>query len=231
MQNLFDYFFSIERQRIKLLARAPQGPIKEFLKVPFPDPQQSLAKTPILAVDFETTGLNAKQDKLLSVGYVNINNGLIKLGTSQHSIITSAGEMSKENVIIHQITDSEKAKGSQLEQVVSQLLTDLAGKAMLVHYANIEKSFLQQACMELYGMAPVWPIIDTLALAKKQFDRQQKHYHPSQLRLVNLRADYNLPAHHEHNALNDAIATGELLLALMRHYPQGLHTPLQQFLV
>lgn len=229
--NLVDYFFSIESKRKKLLAKAPEGPLKEFLKVPFANTEQAIGEVEILALDFETTGLNAKQDRLLSVGYVNFKNGLIKLGQSQHQIICSSGEMDKDNVVIHQITDTEKANGCQLEQVVAQLLSDLAGKAMLVHYANIEKNFLEQACIKLYGMAPVFPIIDTLALAKKHFERAQKHFDPSELRLINLRSAYGLPAHHEHNALNDAIATAELFLAQMRNYPQGFNTPLSEFLL
>ena len=89
----------------------------------------------------------------------------------------------------------------------------LAGKVMLVHFARIERQFLQQACIELYGMAPVFPIIDTLVIAKKKLDKRDVAYDPSELRLSALRAKYQLPNHYAHNALNDAIATAELLLA------------------
>lgn len=231
IEHLIGQFFSLEAKRKKLLKKAPEGPLKEFLKVPMPDIKQGIGVTDILALDFETTGLNAKRDKLLSVGYVSLKSGLIKLGQSQHSIICCPGDMTKDNVAIHQITDTERENGSELQDVVAQLLSDLAGKVMLVHYAHIEKSFLTQACLQLYGMAPVFPIIDTLVLAKNHLDRNHQHYDPSQLRLINLRAKYGLPAHHEHNALNDAVATGELFLAQMRNYPQGFATPLKDFLL
>lgn len=229
LKQILSRFKSLNAQRLELLSRAPQGPLKQFLSVPFPDRNSALADLDILAVDFETTGLNAKTDKLLSVGYVPIEHGLIKLGKSEHEIIQSVGDLHKDNVVIHQITDNEKANGLALELVVEKMLHALAGKVMLVHYANIERSFLRQACIELYGMAPVWPIIDTLALAKKRLDRSDTAYDPNQLRLINLRHSYGLPPHHEHNALNDAIATGELFLAQMRHYPLGFNTPLKEF--
>jgi DNA polymerase-3 subunit epsilon len=41
----------------------------------------------------------------------------------------------------------------------------------------------------------------------------QGAYDPSELRLTALRVKYGLPNHYAHNALNDAIATAELLLA------------------
>jgi len=64
-------------------------------------------------------------------------------------------------------------------------------------------------------MAPVFPIIDTLALAKRRLDKRDVAYDPSELRLANLRQKFELPEHHAHNALNDAIATAELFMAQM----------------
>ena len=86
---------------------------------------------------------------------------------------------------------------------------------MLVHFARIERQFLQQACLELYGFVPEFPMIDTLVIAKRQLDKRDISYDPSELRLSTLRNKYKLPDHHGHDALNDAIATAELLLAQM----------------
>ena len=62
-------------------------------------------------------------------------------------------------------------------------------------------------------MAPVFPIIDTLVVAKKRLDKRGLPYEPAELRLSNLRDWHKLPHHYAHNALNDALATAELLLA------------------
>ena len=62
-------------------------------------------------------------------------------------------------------------------------------------------------------MAPVFPIIDTLTLAKRLLDRATIPYEPSQLRLFNLRDKYGLPQYGTHNALSDALATVELFFA------------------
>lgn len=210
---IFKHLLGYEAKRKRLLKQAPPGALHDFLSVPFPDKKQLIVDTPILSVDFETTGLQAKSDKLLSIGFVDLFANKIPLKSSYHQIVHSKGLLKSDNVTIHQITDSEKNKGEPLKVVIEALLKALAGKVMLVHFSRIEREFLQQACIKLYGMAPVFPMIDTLMVAKKLLDARDVPYDPSSLRLSALRAQYQLPEHHAHNALNDAIATAELLMA------------------
>jgi DNA polymerase-3 subunit epsilon len=223
------WLVGLEAQRKRMLKKAPEGPLRDFLSVPFPPLYTPVNATPILAVDFETTGLDAVQDKLLSVGCVELSNNQIKLGSSYHQIINTKGSLKANNVTIHQITDDQKDQGKPLAEVVEQLLKRLTGKVMLVHFARIERQFLRQACLELYGMAPPFPIIDTLVVAKRRLDKRDVAYDPSELRLLALRAKYHLPEHYAHNALNDAIATAELLLAQVSE--RGENIALQQLIL
>lgn len=220
LSSLIHQFAGYEAKRKRLLKKVPEGPLKDFLSVPFPSLETSFYNLPMLAVDFETTGLDAKTDKLLSVGFVMIEHEQIKLKSCYHQIIKTQTRLEESNVIIHQITDAQKEKGRPLNIVVEKLLKALAGKVMLVHFARIERQFLQQACFELYGFSPDFPIIDTLVIAKRQLDKRDVAYDPSELRLSKLRHKYQLPDHHGHNALNDAIATAELLLAQINNKPK-----------
>ncbi len=221
ISSIIHHLAGYEAKRKRLLRKAPEGPLKDFLAVPFPALETPMYELPILAVDFETTGLDAKTDKLLSVGYVAMKHEQIKLNSSYHQIIKANTRLEESNVIIHQITDAQKEQGQPLHLVVEQLLKALAGKVMLVHFARIERQFLQQACFELYGLAPDFPMIDTLVIAKRQLDKRDTAYDPSELRLSKLRQYYQLPDHHGHNALNDAIATAELLLAQVNNKPKA----------
>lgn len=209
----FNSLFGYEARRKRLLNKVPQGALYDFLSVPFPSEGTALSDLSIVSVDFETTGLNAATDKLLSVGYVNIDKLQIKLSSCYHQIIHIAPQLEQQNVIIHQITDQQKSQGKSLREVVEILLKALAGKVMLVHYAQIEKHFLKQACMELYGVSPPFMILDTLAIEKRKLDQRNIAYDPQKLRLSALRHTYALPNYFAHNALNDAIATAELFLA------------------
>ena len=231
VSSLINSLVGYEAKRKRLLKKAPEGALKDFLAVPFPALETPMNELPILAVDFETTGLDAKVDKLLSIGFVVLEQEQIKLNSCYHQIIKAKTRLEESNVIIHKITDAQKEQGQPLQLVVEQLLNALAGKVMLVHFARIERQFLQQACLELYGLAPDFPIIDTLVIAKRQLDKRDLAYDPSELRLSNLRHHYQLPDHHGHNALNDAIATAELLLAQVNNKPKADKIQLKDLLL
>ncbi len=209
---LLDRWLGLDARRKRLLAKAPAGALREYLATPFPDPATPLDRTPILAVDFETTGLNPATAHILSIGHVCIDNNEIVLSTAHHTIVHSHGELDEENVVIHQITDSHKASGEPLQQAIDHLLVAMAGRVMLVHFGRIEKDFLTAACQRLYGMAPIFPMIDTLFMAKRRMDMRTAGYDPSELRLFRLREHHGLPRYGAHNALSDAIATAELFM-------------------
>lgn len=228
---MLDYYFGCESKRKRLLKKAPEGALKEFLSIPFPDIKESIENTPILAVDFETTGLDPMQDQILSIGYIGIEDNEIKLATGCHKIIKTQGNLNEDNVVIHQITDDAKSRGEILQAAVEDLLIALAGKVMLVHFATIEKHFLTAACKQLYGIAPVFPIIDTLMLAKRRHDRRSAAYDPSELRLSNLREKYLLPRYNAHNALSDALATAELFFAEISAMNDKRSPPLKSILL
>ena len=151
--NMFGWLLGYEAKRKQILKKAPVGALRDYLSVPLPDINTRIDKVEILAVDFETTGLNAKQDKLLSVGFITLKKQQISLKTSYHQIIKTKEQLEESNVIIHHITDSQKEQGKALAVVVETLLKALAGKVMLVHFARIERQFLTEACNELYGLS------------------------------------------------------------------------------
>jgi DNA polymerase-3 subunit epsilon len=160
-----------------------------------------------------------------------MRNNEIVLSSAYHQVICTKGALKEENVIIHQITDNAKAQGDELESVIADLLRLLTGKVMLVHFARIEKNFLQRACKQIYGLAPVFPIIDTLVVAKRRLDKRGLPYEPAELRLSNIRDWHQLPHHYAHNALNDALATAELLMAEIELIDGNRSLPLKSLLL
>lgn len=227
MFSFLNHFKSLDKQRLHALRQTSAPALKTYLAQPFPNLEQTMRECTILSLDFETTGLNAKQDKLLSIGSVEIQQGIIKLNTCSHQIIKVANSLKKANVVIHQITDTEKEQGVPLKQALDDLFITMTGKILLVHYAKIEREFIEQACLQTYGIIPPLLIIDTLALIKQRFDISDTPYDPSRLRLANLRESYQLPAYSSHNALTDAISTAELLLAEVHQQKQGVNTKLR----
>ena len=227
---MFTRFFGKDYRRRRALAKAAPGPLADFLAIPFPDRQQDCRELQIVAVDLETTGLDPKKDNILSIGLVEIDHFGIKLNTSWHRIVRVGQAIPGETAVIHQITDDQSAAGEPIEELLPQVLRRLTGKPMLVHYSPIEQNFLDAACRRLYGAPFVIPIIDTLEIGQRVFERRNHLIQPGDLRLFNLRPRYNLPHYKAHNALSDALATAELFLAMAENLYPGTPCPLGEFL-
>ncbi|MCX2497414.1 exonuclease domain-containing protein [Plesiomonas shigelloides] len=97
-----------------------------------------------------------------------------------------------------------------------------AGFPILVaHGAAIERQFLQQWVSTCFGLQAELPLLwlDTLALERSLAGN--RHSARRDYRLSEIRRSYGLPAYLAHNALADAVATGELLLVQMKHIFAG----------
>lgn len=212
------------------LRKAPQGPIRDYLATPFPKPSADYRDTQYLAVDIETTGLDPKRDDILSVGYVVLRGNRIDLGSACHRLVRSARAIPEASAIIHQITDDQAAQGGLLDDVIAELLEQLSGKVMIAHHATVEKGFLSDACVRIYGLGMPVAVVDTQVLAKRTFERRHIPFKSADLRLYALGNRYNLPRYGAHNALSDALAAAELFLVQAAHRDGGSGVPLRDFL-
>ena len=228
---MFERFLGKERQRRRALGKATPGSLQAYLKVPLPHKDALWDQVDIVALDLETTGLDPQRDQILSYGLVHLRSRSIHLETARHEIIQVREQIPETSAVIHQITDDQAAAGRPLTEVLPQILEQLAGRVMLVHYAAIEQGFLDNACRRLYGAPFVIRTIDTLVLARRLFEIRNHTIQPNNLRLFNLRPLYKLPQYKAHNALSDALATGELFLAMAAEmYPDQCSCPLGRFL-
>ncbi len=195
-----------------LLTRATPTAFRHYLETSLPGLRQNMSELELLALDFETTGLDPRSEAILSIGYVVIRDNRILLRESAHHQIQVNTPIPEQSVRIHHITDERAQRGEHLSSVMPILLEAMAGRVLLAHHASIECGFLNAACRRLYGYPLPMRFIDTLALERCRAARRQVTLAPGQLRLFNLRDQYGLPRYQAHNALIDAIATAELFL-------------------
>jgi len=206
--------FTRERARRRALARHPAPPLEALLRAPLPHRRTPADGVEFVALDLETTGLDAARDHILSIGLVHVVGGGIRLGTAFHQVVRVAGEVPEASAIIHRITDDHAAAGHAIEEVMPRVLERLQGRVMLAHHASLESAFLDAACRRLYGERCIVPIVDTEQVARRRLQRRHDGLKAGELRLFNLRERYGLPRYPAHNALSDALATAELFLAL-----------------
>jgi DNA polymerase-3 subunit epsilon len=195
------------------LKRVRDAAARAYIAEPLPDIRQPLAKAAFLALDFETTGLNPRTDRILSMGFVPVEGGRILLARAHHCIVNVGIPLKGKSVAIHHITDAEAERGCDLRRMMEVLLPAMRGRILLVHHAAVERRFLHAAMRALYGAVLPFYVVDTMELERRRLMRANPHVKPADLRLAACRARHGLPPHRPHHALEDAIATAELFLA------------------
>lgn len=221
---------SPEKIRRSLLTQVKESPFKQFLESPLPDRDQKIIDTEFLALDFETTGLDEKNDAILTMGYTVIKKGRVQLKHNAHQVIKINKEIPEKSIVIHKITHDRVDQGEHLHTVMESLLKKIAGRVLLVHFARIERGFLNAACEQIYGHKIPAYYVDTFEIERRRLQNIQPEVAPNLLRLFNIRERYSLPRYHAHSALEDAIATAELFLAQATH-GSNLNAPVKQYLI
>lgn len=208
--------------------------LKRFYQVGLPAGDTPIADVPLMALDFETTGLDPGRDAIVSIGLVPFDLQRIRPSGGRYWVVRPAGPLREESIAFHRITHSQVAQAPPLEEVFDDVLESLRGHLVVVHYSNIERSFLDAAAMALHREHCLFPVIDTMVLEarrERQGRRQQLKrllgIKPRSIRLADTRARYGLPVYSAHHAKVDAMATAELFVAqVAKHYsPQ---TPIAQ---
>jgi DNA polymerase-3 subunit epsilon len=205
--------FTADGRRRRLRAGVPEGPLRDYLDTPFPNGSTPLSSLNLLAVDIETTGMEPDRDTILSIGWVPVDGRSIILGGAQQYIIRSDVEVGQ-SAVVHGVTDDVVATGVDLEVAMAALLQALRGRAMLCHFARLERRFLSTVCRTLYGAPFACTAVDTLQIqARLNTSAWQQDPNSGTLRLWVARDRFGLPRYRAHEALTDALACAELYLA------------------
>jgi len=176
----------------------------------------TIKDAPLLALDLEMTGIDPKQDQIISIGIVPIIDGEIKLGKGEHKLIKIAGSVGQ-SAAIHGLVDADLAGAVTLDDALQWLFKRATGRILVVHYAPLDMDFIEQALLKVSEQSKNQNshlyAIDTLQIEHRRLLRKQPIIKEGELRLNNCRPRYNLPSYDAHNALIDALSSAELLLA------------------
>ncbi|HLV76584.1 MAG TPA: 3'-5' exonuclease [Marinobacter sp.] len=221
----------------KAAAEVRDARLRAFYDEGCPAPDTAIGKVPLVALDFETTGLEVQHHSIVSIGLVPFTLEAIQLAGSWHQVIRPTNALHRTSVTIHGITHSEIEQAPEFDEVLGTLLNHLKGRIPVVHYRNIERPFLNSALKDAINEQIRFPVIDTMAIeAHLNPDRNPSRWQqlmgkkPVSIRLADSRLRYRLPHYATHNALIDAIATAELLQAQILHH-FSVDTPLKDLWV
>ncbi|MEC4728777.1 3'-5' exonuclease [Shewanella sp. D64] len=175
---------------------------------------------PLLAIDLEMTGLDAQFDQILSIGIVPIEKGRLILSKAEHKLVKIEGSVGQ-SAAIHGILDHHLDGAVSLEVAMAWFAEKIHGQILVAHHSPLDLAFLQKGLSVHFQQRVILMAIDTLGLEKRRLMRQHEVFKEGSLRLGASRERYGLPVYAAHNALIDAIACGELLLAQVCAIGQG----------
>jgi DNA polymerase III subunit epsilon len=173
-----------------------------------------LAAARWVAIDCETSGLDAARDRLLSVGAVAVREGRIELAGAFEARVKQQAPSATDNILIHGIGGDAQLAGLALPEVLSRLLVHAGDAIPVAYHAPFDAEVLKR-----HGFTPRAPWHDLARLAPALFPARQAKL------LEDWLAEFGIPAHARHDALGDAFVAAQLLLVLLAEANrQGIDT-------
>jgi DNA polymerase-3 subunit epsilon len=201
-------------KRWRARRRSTDAHFRAFIAQAPPSPRTPFDDAELVCVDIETTGLDPATADMLSIGWVLIRNGMVDLSTVESHVVKPTGNVG-DSASVHGLTDTMVNLGMDPTQAVDRVIEVLKGRVLVVHHAGLDKGLLDRLCQIQFGEKLLVPIIDTLALEHRREKRKHHLDDNRSLRLPDLRKHYNLPWYRGHDCLMDAVATAELLIAMV----------------
>lgn len=168
-----------------------------------------LAQLVYTAFDTETTGLEpTRGDEIIQIGAVRIVNGRLLRTESFEQLVDPQRLIDPKSQLIHGISQEMLHGRPVIAQVLPQFHAFCADTVLVAHNAAFDMRFLQLKEAST-GVRFAMPVLDTLLLAQALHPHQESHA----LEAIAERLGVNVQ--HRHQALGDALVTGEVFLRML----------------
>ncbi len=162
--------------------------------------------TPVIVLDFETTGLNTAKDRIIEIGAVKLQNGQV---VDSFGELVNPGMLLPEKITeITHISDQMLRDQPTAAELLPKLLDFMDGCPIAAHNAKFDCAVLESELKRL-GLAYDVPRLDTLTLARKLYPELKSH------KLGSVCKRLGVSLKDAHRAVNDAAATALCLARMM----------------
>jgi DNA polymerase-3 subunit epsilon len=176
-----------------------------------PDLNAALAAQRVVVVDVESSGLDPFHDRLISVAGIAVRGGLVRLDESFEAVLRQEQPSDDRNILVHGIGGSAQLEGRQPAGALTGFLTFAGKDPLIAFHADFDRILIERATASALSMKPenVW--LDLALLAPALF--------PDRAETARVLDDwlrvFGIENHARHDALADALATAQLLLAAL----------------
>ncbi len=206
----------------RLLTPEQRAKLAAWQALPAVDFNQAHRHCRYVVVDVETSGLDMKKDRLISIGAVAVDDNRIDFADAFQVVLRQDTVSTSANILIHGIGASAQSAG---DEPAAALLAFLAyvGKAPLVAYhAFFDQTMIDKAMLAYLGVRPGLSWID-LAWVLPEFFRCKVG---DRVGLDDWLGQFGIESILRHNAVSDAYATAKLLqMAISRGTRKGAPSP------
>jgi DNA polymerase-3 subunit epsilon len=189
----------------------------------FPGPATPIDHCRYAVIDTELTGLDFKQDSIVSIGAVAMTGGSIHLGETFYEMVSPRTAFRSETVVVHGIMPSEVVDKPGAGAVISDLLKFCDGTVVVGHFLSLDLHFLNKELTAVSGrpfpnlVADTWRIHSWI---QNQTEAACRDFGESGDRdLFALAKKYNIPIPQAHDALGDAFITAQLFQRFLTILP------------
>lgn len=210
MVSLLARLFGAEQQGLTKLMRHHLGLRKRI------DLTRPVKETEFVAFDTELTGLDFKNDSIISIGALRMKGSAIQTGQSFYRLVKPESDLKRKSVVVHEITPSELVGAAPLAEVIEEFVEYIGDAVLVGHFVHIDVNFVSRAMKKYFGVGLQNRAVDTASLHEwlcENSSRFRRHYRGITTRedLFSIARKYGVPTEKAHNAFYDAFITAQIL--------------------
>ena len=192
----------------------PSGPGRSRNRLDLAGLRDLWGRADFTVLDFETTGLDSRQDRICEIGAVRLSASGAE--TASLDLLVNPGlPIRPEASRINGITDEMVKDARPAEEALPELLAFLGDSVIVAHNASFDLGFLKAAAERAGLSAPPNRVADTRDLAREAFPGLPSYA------LQNLARSFGLSTGNAHRACDDARTCARLLVLCAQALPAG----------
>jgi len=173
-------------------------------------PNEKLNDLPVVVFDFETTGLDVKNARIIEIGAIKFKN---QKEIARFSTLVNPGQkLPPETFGITGIDDEMLADAPPLQDVFYNFHEFMRGCVGVAHNAEFDCNIMLHESARL-GMSCHYHVLCTLKMARALVNSERKN-------LDALAAHYNLTFESRHRSIGDILVTAAVLWNMLKERPE-----------
>ena len=172
----------------------------------------SIQEAEFVVLDIESTGLDPKTDRILSIGAVKIKNNQIEVSETIE-IYLNQKDYNPDTAAIHGILKNEKVNKLEEKEALKELVEYLGNSIIVGHSISFDISIINELMKREMGKKLLNKSLDTVELYKRV--KGGDFEIGNSVGLDELSDEFNIPQSDRHNAAGDALITAILFIKLV----------------